>query len=47
MAMSFGAGRAVATGHPNYEQRLEVGDRVEIGGQHGIVTTIEPLLEIA
>jgi hypothetical protein len=34
----------VATDHPNYERPLEVGDRVEIGGQHGIVGTIEPLL---
>jgi hypothetical protein len=34
----------VATGHLNYERPLEVGDRVEIGGQLGIVRTIEPLL---
>ncbi len=34
----------VATGHLNYEQPLEVGDRIEIGGQLGIVHTIEPLL---
>lgn len=34
----------VATGRLTYEQPLEVGDRVEIGGQHGIVRTIEPLL---
>jgi hypothetical protein len=34
----------VATGHVNYERPLEVGDRVEIGGQPGIVRTIEPLL---
>lgn len=34
----------VATGHVNYEQPLEIGDRVEIGGQHGIVGTVEPLL---
>jgi hypothetical protein len=34
----------VATGHLNYERPLEVGDRVEIGGQFGIVRTIEPLL---
>jgi hypothetical protein len=25
----------VATGRLNYEQPLEVGDRIEIGGQHG------------
>jgi hypothetical protein len=34
----------VATGHLNYERPLGVGDRVEIGGQPGIVRTIEPLL---
>ena len=34
----------VATGHLNYEQPLEVGDRIEIGGRHGIVSTIEPVL---
>ena len=34
----------VATGRLNYEQPLEVGDRIEIGGQHGIVRTIEPVL---
>ncbi len=34
----------VATGHLNSEQPLEVGDHIEIGGQAGIVRTIEPLL---
>jgi hypothetical protein len=34
----------VATGHLNRERALEVGDHVEIGGQSGIVRTIEPLL---
>lgn len=34
----------VATGHLNYEQPLAVGDPIEIGGQPGIVRTIEPLL---
>ena len=34
----------MATGRVNYEQPLEVGDRIEIGGQHGIVSTIEPVL---
>ena len=34
----------VATGRLNHEQRLEVGDRIEIGGQAGIVRTVEPLL---
>jgi hypothetical protein len=34
----------VATGHLGREQRLEVGDRIEVGGQQAIVRTIEPLL---
>jgi hypothetical protein len=34
----------VATGHLSREQPLEVGDRIEIGGQQAIVRTIEPLL---
>jgi hypothetical protein len=34
----------VATGHLSREQPLEVGDRLEIGGQRGFVRTIEPLL---
>jgi small-conductance mechanosensitive channel len=34
----------VATGRLNYEQPLEVGDRIEIGGQHGIMSTIELVL---
>ena len=34
----------VATGHLNSEQPLEIGDQIEIGGQAGIVRTIEPLL---
>jgi hypothetical protein len=34
----------VATGHLSREQPLEVGERLEIGGQPGIVRTIEPLL---
>jgi hypothetical protein len=34
----------VSTGHLTREQPLEVGDRLEIGGQLGIVRTIEPLL---
>jgi hypothetical protein len=34
----------VATGHLSRERPLEVGDRLEIGGQLGIVRTIEPLL---
>ena len=38
------ADEVVATGHVNYEQPLEIGDRLEIGGQPGIVRTVEPLL---
>ena len=34
----------VATGHLSREVPLEVGDRIEIGGQFGIVRSIEPLL---
>ena len=34
----------VATGHLSRERPLEVGDRLEIGGEPGIVRTIEPLL---
>jgi hypothetical protein len=34
----------VVTGHLSREQPLEVGGRLEIGGQLGIVRTIEPLL---
>jgi hypothetical protein len=34
----------VATGHLNHEGPLEVGARIEIGGQPGIVRTVEPLL---
>ena len=34
----------VATGHLSREQPLEAGERLEIGGQLGIVRTIEPLL---
>jgi len=34
----------VATGHLSRDEPLEVGDRLEIGGQLGIVRTTEPLL---
>ena len=34
----------MATGHLAREQPLEVGDRIEVGGQLAIVGTIEPLL---
>jgi hypothetical protein len=39
-----GGDEVVATGHLRREQPLEVGDRVEVGGQQAIVHTIEPLL---
>ena len=34
----------VATGHLNSGKPLEVGDHIGIGGQSGIVRTVEPLL---
>ncbi len=34
----------VATGHLSREQPLEIGERIEIGGQPGIVRAIQPLL---
>jgi hypothetical protein len=34
----------VATGHLSHGQPLEVGQRVEIAGQTGIVRTVEPIL---
>jgi pSer/pThr/pTyr-binding forkhead associated (FHA) protein len=34
----------IATGHLNHEQSLQVGDRIQIGGQARIVHTVEPLL---
>jgi hypothetical protein len=34
----------VATGHLSHEQPHEVGQRVEIAGQTGIVRTVEPIL---
>ncbi len=34
----------IATGHLSREQPLEVGERITIGSQAGIVRTIEPLL---
>jgi len=34
----------VATGHLSREPALEVGQRVEIAGQTGIVRTVEPIL---
>lgn len=39
-----GGDEVVATGHLSREQPLEVGDRIEVGGQRAIVRTIEPLL---
>ena len=34
----------IATGHLSREQPLEVGERIAIGSQAGIVRVIEPLL---
>jgi hypothetical protein len=34
----------VATGHLSREQPLEVGDRVTIGSQSGIVRSVDPVL---
>jgi hypothetical protein len=34
----------IATGHMSRELPLEVGERISIGGQSGIVRSIEPLL---
>jgi len=34
----------VATGHLSVERPLEVGERIETGGQLGIVRSIEPML---
>jgi len=34
----------VATGRLNREQRLEFGDRIQVGGQAWNVRTVEPLL---
>lgn len=39
------ADELIATGHLNHDQPFQVGDEVEIGGQSGIVRTIEPVLE--
>jgi hypothetical protein len=38
------ADELIATGHLNHDQPFQVGDEVEIGGQSGIVRTIEPVL---
>jgi len=43
IAMSCGAATRLATGRRNYDP-LEVGGRIEIGGQAGIVRTLEPIL---
>jgi hypothetical protein len=34
----------IATGHLTREQPLEIGERITIGSQTGIVRTVEPLL---
>jgi hypothetical protein len=39
-----GGDEVLVTGHLSREQPLEIGDRIEIGGQPAIVRTIEPLL---
>jgi hypothetical protein len=36
--------QVLATGHLSWEQALEVGERVTIGVQSGVVQSIEPLL---
>ena len=35
----------VSTGHLTQERALEVGERIEIAGELGIVRTVEPLFE--
>ena len=37
-------GEVVSTGHLTQERALEVGERIEIGGELGIVRAVEPLL---
>jgi hypothetical protein len=39
-----GGDELLATGHLSREQPLEIGDRIDVGGQQAIVHTIEPLL---
>ena len=34
----------VSTGHLTQERALEVGERIEIGGELGLVRTVEPLI---
>jgi len=34
----------IATGHVSREERFEVGERIRIGRQFGVVRSIEPLL---
>jgi hypothetical protein len=34
----------ISTGHLTQEQALEIGERIEIGGEVGIVRAVEPLL---
>jgi hypothetical protein len=36
--------QVIATGHLSREEPLEVGERISIGSQSGIVRSIEPLL---
>jgi hypothetical protein len=45
IGMSCAVGEeVVATGHLSREQPLEVGERIVIGKEAGIVRTVEPLL---
>jgi len=39
-----GGEEVIATGRLSREQPLEIGDRIEISGQHAIVHTIDALL---
>jgi UDP-3-O-[3-hydroxymyristoyl] glucosamine N-acyltransferase len=34
----------IATGHWSVEQSVEVGERISIGGQSGVVRSVEPRL---
>ncbi len=37
-------GEIVATGHLSYDDQLQVGSELTIGGHRGIIQSIEPLL---
>ena len=36
--------KTLATGHLSREEHIQIGDRIEIAGSHGIVRSIEPIL---